>query len=76
MKIKILGPGCWRCKELEANAKQAVKELGRKTDFEKVTEIDKIIEHGVMSTPALIIDKKVVSAGKILSVEEIKRLLE
>jgi len=76
MKIKILGSGCPNCKVLEANAKKAVAEMKIKTDIEKVTDITKIMEYGVMSTPALVVDEKVVSYGRVLSSEEIKKLLK
>ena len=61
MKIKILGSGCPNCKILEANTKKAIEELKIKADVEKVTDIAKIIEYNLMSTPALVIDDKVVS---------------
>jgi len=76
MKIKILGSGCPNCKVLEANAKKAVAEMKIKADVEKVTDIAKIMEYGVMSTPALVVDEKVVSYGRILTSEEIKKLLK
>ena len=76
MKIKILGSGCPNCKVLEANAKKAVAEMKIKADIEKVTDITKIMEYGVMSTPALVVDEKVVSYGRVLSSEEIKKLLK
>ncbi len=76
MKIEILGSGCPKCKELEENVKEALEETGKKIEIVKVTEIDKIIEYGVMSTPALVINGKVKSYGKIISVEEIKEILK
>jgi small redox-active disulfide protein 2 len=76
MKIEILGIGCWKCKQLEANAKKALAETGKKAEIVKVTEIDKIIDYGVISTPALVIDGKVKSYGKIADVEEIKKFLK
>jgi small redox-active disulfide protein 2 len=75
MKIEILGMGCPKCKMLEANARKALEETGKKAEVVKVTEIDKIIEYGVMSTPALVIDGVVKSHGKIAAVEEIKNFL-
>ena len=75
MKIKILGSGCPNCKVLEANAKKAIEEMKIKADIEKVTDITKIVEYGVMSTPALVVDENVVSSGRVLSSEEIKKLL-
>jgi len=76
MKIKILGTGCPKCKQLEANTKKALEETGKKAEIEKVTDINKIIEAGVMATPALDIDGKIKSIGKVSSVEEIKKLLK
>ena len=75
MKIQVLGTGCPKCKKLAANAEEAAKELGLAVEIEKVTDIDKIIDFGVMSTPSLAIDGKVVVVGKVPSVEEIKKLL-
>jgi small redox-active disulfide protein 2 len=76
MKIKVLGSGCPNCKVLEANAKKALEELKIKANVEKVTDIAKIMEYGVMSTPALVVNEKVVSYGRVLSPEEIKKLLK
>ena len=77
MIIKILGSGCPNCQKLEANAKKAVEELGLKdVQIEHVYEIDKIIEYGVMSTPAIVIDKEVKATGRIPDVEEIKNWLK
>ena len=77
MTIKILGSGCPNCQKLEANAKKAVEELGLKdVQIEHVYEIDKIIEYGVMSTPAIVVDEKVKAAGRIPDVEEIKSWLK
>lgn len=75
MKIEILGVGCPKCKQLTANAQQAVKELNIQAEISKVTDIDKITEYGVMMTPALAVDGTVVSAGKILNKDEIKKLI-
>jgi small redox-active disulfide protein 2 len=76
MKIEILGTGCPKCKTLEANARKAAEELKIKADIVKVTEIDKIIDYGVMSTPALAIDGKVKFYGRIADVAEIKKFLK
>lgn len=75
MKIEILGAGCAKCKSLERNVHQAVKELGIKADIRKVENMNKIIEYGVMVTPALFIDGKSASVGKLLTVDDIKKLL-
>jgi small redox-active disulfide protein 2 len=75
MIVKILGTGCPKCKKLEENARVAISELGISATVEKVTELDKIMDYGVMMTPALVIDEKVVSSGKLLSASDIKALL-
>lgn len=75
MKIEILGVGCPKCKQLTANAEAAVKELNIQAEIGKVTDIDKITEYGVMMTPALAVAGTVVSSGKVLSKEEIKKIL-
>jgi len=75
MKIEILGSGCPKCKKLEENARIAAEKI-TKAEIVKVTEIDKIIEYGVMSTPALVIDGKVKSSGRIPGVEEIQEWLK
>mgnify|MGYP000906044073 CR=1 FL=1 len=72
MIIKILGTGCPKCKKLEETARQAVSELGVEAVIEKVTDLNDIMDYGVMMTPALVIDEKVVSSGKLLSVADIK----
>ncbi len=75
MKIEILGTGCAKCKALEKNAQEAVVKSGKFAQIEKVEDITKIMEYGVMSTPGLVIDGNVISTGKLLSVEEIVSLL-
>jgi small redox-active disulfide protein 2 len=75
MKIEILGTGCPKCKLLEENARKALAETGKKAEVVKVTDISKIIEYGVMSTPAIVIDGKVKSFGKVVDVSEIKKWL-
>ena len=75
MKMEILGTGCPKCKQLTANAEDALKELNVQAEIVKVTQIDKIIEYGVMMTPALVIDGKVVSAGKVLTKDQVKNLI-
>ena len=75
MKMEILGTGCPKCKKLEENARKAVQGSGRKAEIVKVTDIGKIVGYGVMSTPALVIDGKVKSSGRIPEVGEIKKWL-
>ena len=76
MKIEILGIGCPKCKQLTANAEAAVKELNIQAEIGKVTDIGKITEYGVMMTPALAVDGIVVSSGKVLNKDEIKKMLK
>ena len=76
MKIKILGTGCPKCKKLTELIEEAVNELGISAEIIKVTDINKIIDYGVMVTPALVIEGDVKMAGKIPEKEEIKRWIE
>jgi len=76
MIIKILGTGCAKCKKLEENARQAISEAGIDATIEKVTDLDKIMDYGVMMTPALVIDDNVLARGKLLSVSDIKALIK
>ncbi|MDZ7269711.1 MAG: thioredoxin family protein [candidate division KSB1 bacterium] len=75
MKIQIFGPGCLNCKTLEQRARRAAEELGVKAEFEKVTDIAAIMTAGVLRTPGLAIDGKLMSQGRVNSVEEIKIML-
>lgn len=75
MDIQVLGPGCPKCKKLEENVKAAVKELEIEAEVEKVSDTLKIMEHGILLTPGLVIDGNVVSSGKLLSVEQLKEVL-
>ncbi|HNW91741.1 MAG TPA: thioredoxin family protein [bacterium] len=75
MKIQILGTGCPKCKQLTANAERAVQEKGLAAEVVKVTDLNEIMNFGVMLTPALAIDGTVKSVGKVLTAEEIKALL-
>lgn len=76
MKIQILGSGCPNCKRLEANAIEALKTSGVQAEIEKVSEIEKIMEMGVMMTPALAVDGVVKSAGRLLSKDQIIQILK
>lgn len=75
MIIKILGSGCNNCVRLEANARKAAEELGIEAEFVKVKDMADIAAYGVMRTPGLVVDEKVVSYGKVLSPEDIKPLI-
>ena len=72
MKIEVLGPGCPKCNSTMENVKKALAELGKTAEVVKVTDINAMIERGVMSTPSLIIDGKLMVQGKIPNVEQIK----
>ena len=74
-KLQILGPGCTRCVNLAAATDEAAKALGIEYQLEKVTDIQQIMGFGVMMTPALVVDGKVKLAGRVPSVEEIKKLI-
>lgn len=76
MIIKILGSGCANCIRLEANAKEAVKKLGIEAEFVKVTDYKDIVSYNIMRTPALVINEKVLSYGKVLAPETIKSLIQ
>lgn len=73
MEIKIFGPGCPRCKQTEENAVKALKELNLEANVVHVRDLKEITSHGIMMTPGLAIDEKVVCTGSIPSVEEIKK---
>ncbi len=75
MKIEILGTGCPRCRILAANVEKAVLESGVDAEIVKVTQLKDIMNYGVMLTPALAVDGTVKVAGKVLSVEEIKKFI-
>lgn len=72
MKIQVLGSGCPTCKKLYESTQKAVNELGMNVEVEYVTDIDKIVEMGVMSSPVMAIDGKPVIAGRLPDIAEIK----
>ena len=76
MKIEILGTGCSKCKTLEEVTKQAVAKIGGFHEIKKVEDIVEIMNYGVMSTPALVVDGMVKSSGKVLSVDEVIKLIQ
>ena len=75
MKIQVLGSGCPTCKKLYELTKQAVQEMGIKEEVEYITDISKIIEMGVMSSPVLAVDDKPVLVGQLPDIEKLKNLL-
>ncbi|MDK2780857.1 MAG: hypothetical protein PWP61_1154 [Trichococcus sp.] len=76
MEIKILGTGCKNCINLTKNTEEALQELGMEATITKVTDMKDIAKYGIMRTPGLVIDEKVVSYGKVASVKEIEELLK
>lgn len=76
MKIEILGTGCKKCNDLEIIVKQAISKIGGFHSVEKVDDVMKIMNYGVMNTPGLVIDGVVKSSGKLLSVDEVLELMK
>lgn len=74
--IKILGSGCLKCNALEAATKEALTQLGITDTVDHVTDFSQIAAYGVMSTPALVVDGKVVSYGKVLKTDEVVKILK
>ncbi len=74
--VKVLGSGCSKCNQLEAATKEALKTLGMDTAIDHVTDFSQIASYGVMSTPALVVDGKVVSYGKVLKSDEVVEILK
>lgn len=73
--IKVLGAGCKSCHEQYENAKEAVKSMGLSVEVEYITDMQKVMEYGVMSMPALVVNEKVVSMGKVLKSADVEKLL-
>ena len=76
MIIKVLGSGCKSCEKLEAHVRTALEELGKTAEIEKITDFAEIAQYNAMKTPALVIDEKLVSFGKVNEVAEIKIFLD
>ena len=74
-KIQVLGTGCQKCDQLEANARKAVDQAGVDCEVEKISDLKEIMKFGVMITPALLVDGEIKVTGKVLSVEDIVKLL-
>ena len=75
MNITVLGGGCCKCENLLGAVKEAVAEKGIEAEIEYITDMAKIMEYGIMSTPALMIDNRVVSMGRVLKTKEVEKLL-
>ena len=76
MKIKVLGSGCPKCKKLGSMVREALKNLGIEADVEKVTDMNRIVDYGVMLTPALVVDGEVKLVGKLPSKEKLEEILK
>ena len=75
MRIEVLGPGCQRCRLTEENVKKALRDLQKEAEVVKITDVEQIIERGVVQTPAVAIDGKIVIQGRVPEVEEIKKAI-
>ena len=73
--IKVLGAGCKSCHELYENTKEAVRAMGISVEVEYITDMQKIMEYGVMSMPAIVVNERVVSMGKVLKAADVEKLL-
>ena len=76
MKIEVLGPGCQRCNTLEENVRTAIREMGIDAEIAKVSDINQIAARGVLMTPGLALDGETVVTGRLLSVNQVKKMLE
>jgi len=75
MTIRVLGPGCMNCKTLERRTREALEQMNLQANVEKVEDLDRIVSYGIMRTPGLVIDEKVVWQGGVPSVEKIKEFI-
>jgi small redox-active disulfide protein 2 len=75
MNIKVLGPGCARCHQLEKTTREVVKELGIDASVEEVKDINKIMEYPILTTPGLVIDEELVCAGRVPTKAEVTQLI-
>ncbi|MGN1422566.1 MAG: thioredoxin family protein [Oscillospiraceae bacterium] len=73
--IRVLGAGCKSCHELYENVKKAVREMGLSVEVEYITDMERVMSYGVMSMPAVVVNEKVVSMGRVLKPDEVKKLL-
>jgi small redox-active disulfide protein 2 len=76
LKIEVLGPGCPKCRTLEKNVRTALQEMEMEAEVTKVTNVNEIAARGVFMTPGVVVDGKVASSGHLLSVNQVKKILE
>ena len=76
MNIKVLGGGCCKCENLLSAVKEAVAQKGIDAEIEYITDMARIMEYGIMSTPALMVDNKVVSMGRVLKAKDIIKMMD
>ena len=76
MQIKVLGPGCVKCRGLDLRIRKAIAELGLDASVSKVENLTEIMQYGIMRTPALVIDEKVIFSGKLPTYSELKEILK
>lgn len=76
MNIKVLGSGCASCKKLFEITKKAVSELDQNIEVEYITEIEKMVSYGIMGSPAIVINEKVISQGRVISKEDVLKLIQ
>lgn len=74
--IKVLGPGCKKCKQLEMNVQEAVKSLTGEFRIEKIEDYQQMAQYGILSTPGLVIDEKLITSGKVQTVSELIEILK
>ncbi len=76
MNIKVLGPGCMNCVTLEKRTREALTKMNIQAEIEKVTDFSKILELGLVKTPGLIVNNKIVVQGRVPAVEELKEIIK
>lgn len=74
--VKVLGPGCMKCKNLEKNVREAVSKLSGEYHIEKIEDFKEMAKYGLLSSPGLVVDEKLVSSGKVQSVDELLELFK
>ena len=75
MKIKVLGPGCARCQQLEKTTREVVKELGIDAEVEEIKDMQEILEYPILTTPGLVIDEKLVCSGRVPTKAEVTNFI-